>query len=139
MAKAYVKHDYAVTGRDYVETEGGGGSGGGVSYSTEEQDTGLTWIDGSKVYQKTFACGPAPSNKHLEVPHGIEDLALVVYMGGTSIDTVTGFNPVPLVQTANTQYQMKLAVDATNIVIDTYQVLVTITDIFVTIRYTKSE
>lgn len=25
MAKAYVKHDYAVTGRDYVETEGGGG------------------------------------------------------------------------------------------------------------------
>ena len=30
MAKAYVKHDYAVTGRDYVETEGGGGGGGGL-------------------------------------------------------------------------------------------------------------
>lgn len=27
---------------------------GGVSYSTTEQDTGLTWIDGKKIYQKTF-------------------------------------------------------------------------------------
>ncbi len=27
---------------------------GPVSYSTEEQDTGLTWIDGKKIYQKTF-------------------------------------------------------------------------------------
>ena len=29
--------------------------GGGISYSTEEQDTGLTWIDGKKIYQKTFS------------------------------------------------------------------------------------
>ena len=27
---------------------------GGVNYSTEEQDTGLTWIDGSPIYQKTY-------------------------------------------------------------------------------------
>lgn len=53
MAKAYVKHDYVVTGRDYVETEGGDTPAGGVSYSTEEQDTGLTWIDGRKIYQIT--------------------------------------------------------------------------------------
>lgn len=25
-----------------------------ISYSTNEQDTGLTWIDGKKIYQKTF-------------------------------------------------------------------------------------
>lgn len=54
MTKAYVKHDYAVTGRDYVETEGGGGGGGGVNYSTEEQDTGLKWLNGETIYQKTF-------------------------------------------------------------------------------------
>lgn len=29
-------------------------TGGGIDYSTEEQDTGLKWIDGSKIYQKTF-------------------------------------------------------------------------------------
>lgn len=55
MAKAYVKHDYAVTGRDYVETEGGGDTpAGGIDYSTEEQDTGLKWIDGKSIYQKTI-------------------------------------------------------------------------------------
>lgn len=31
-----------------------GGSGGGVDYSTDEQDTGLKWIDGSSIYQRTF-------------------------------------------------------------------------------------
>ena len=29
-------------------------TGGGIDYSTEEQDTGLMWIDGSTIYQKTF-------------------------------------------------------------------------------------
>ena len=28
-------------------------SGGGIDYSTTEQDTGLFWIDGKKIYQKT--------------------------------------------------------------------------------------
>lgn len=31
-----------------------GGSGGGIDYSTSEQDTGLKWIDGKTVYQKTY-------------------------------------------------------------------------------------
>lgn len=31
-----------------------GNSSGGIPYSTEEQDTGLTWIDGKKIYQKSF-------------------------------------------------------------------------------------
>lgn len=29
-------------------------SGGGVDYSTEEQNTGLKWLDGSTIYQKTY-------------------------------------------------------------------------------------
>lgn len=28
---------------------------GGVDYSTSEQDTGLKWIDGKSIYQKTFS------------------------------------------------------------------------------------
>ncbi len=31
------------------------GGTGGISYSTDEQDTGLTWIDGRPIYQKTYA------------------------------------------------------------------------------------
>lgn len=33
----------------------GGGSGSGVNYSTTEQDTGLKWIDGKPIYQKTYS------------------------------------------------------------------------------------
>ena len=29
-------------------------SGGGIDYTTEEQDTGLKWIDGRPIYQKTI-------------------------------------------------------------------------------------
>ena len=34
---------------------GGGSGGGGINYSTEEQDTGLLWVDGRKIYQKTYS------------------------------------------------------------------------------------
>lgn len=32
-----------------------GVGGGGVDYSTTEQDTGLKWIDGKPIYQKTYS------------------------------------------------------------------------------------
>ena len=54
MSKLYVQHDYAIKGKDYVETDGGDTPAGGVDYSTEEQDTGLKWVDGSKIYQTTY-------------------------------------------------------------------------------------
>lgn len=44
------KH-YFIT--DYSEGGGGGGSSD-FTYSTEEQYTGLRWLDGKKIYQKTF-------------------------------------------------------------------------------------
>lgn len=71
MAKAFVQRDTAVTGKYYVEAEGGSGGGGGVSYSTEEQDTGLTWIDGKKIYQKTVEFGTLPNASSKEVAHDI--------------------------------------------------------------------
>lgn len=39
---------------DNVPTDIYAPAGSGVNYSTTEQDTGLTWIDGKKIYQKTF-------------------------------------------------------------------------------------
>lgn len=33
----------------------GGGGGGGIDYSTTEQNTGLKWIDGKDIYQKSFS------------------------------------------------------------------------------------
>lgn len=42
-----------------------------IVYSTEEQEIG-TWIDGSKIYRKTFSITiDLASNGKLEIPHGI--------------------------------------------------------------------
>lgn len=79
MVKAFVQRDTAVTGKYYVDTEGSGGGGGGVNYSAEEQDTGLTWIDGSKIYQKTISIGEFPArNGTKSVNHGITGLNVLV-------------------------------------------------------------
>lgn len=41
---------WAITNLQCLTTQ----SGGSIDYSTSEQDTGLKWIDGSAVYQKTY-------------------------------------------------------------------------------------
>lgn len=38
----------------YAGSVAGGGGGGGINYSLDEQDTGLKWIDGRTIYQKTI-------------------------------------------------------------------------------------
>lgn len=50
MSKLYLQHDYQVTGRDYVETDGGDTPGG--TYSEEEHIVGA-WLDGSPIYERT--------------------------------------------------------------------------------------
>lgn len=46
-------HTFMLNGKRYVNSFGGG-SGSGIDYSTAEQDTGLKWVDGKSIYQKTF-------------------------------------------------------------------------------------
>lgn len=43
------------------------GGTGGINYSTDEQDTGLKWIDGSKIYQKTFYFTPTGVDTNIDV------------------------------------------------------------------------
>lgn len=39
---------------DEPDGGGGGSSGGGINYSLTEQNTGLKWIDGKDIYQRTY-------------------------------------------------------------------------------------
>lgn len=58
ISKKLVPTGVAITNEEYwvkISVPSGGSSGGGINYSTEEQDTGTTWIDGKPRYQKTFA------------------------------------------------------------------------------------
>ena len=50
------------------------GGAGGIDYSTTEQDTGLKWIDGKTVYQKTVSIGTLPNTNQANVPHLISNI-----------------------------------------------------------------
>lgn len=52
--------------------------GGGVDYSLSEQDTGLKWIDGKTIYQKTIDFGSMPVGQEKDVAHDINDLDFVL-------------------------------------------------------------
>lgn len=57
---------------------------GGVDYSTDEQDTGRKWIDGTTiVYQKTIAITQWPNNGTANLAHGIVNLGVVIHASGT--------------------------------------------------------
>ena len=66
-----------VSGKLYAPQGDGSGniSSNGINYSTEEQNTGLTWIDGKKIYQKTVVVNRANiDNTWTEIPHNIENI-----------------------------------------------------------------
>lgn len=73
MSKLYLQHDYQVTGRDYVETDGGDTPGGAHNYSTDEQVIG-TWTDGKPLYEKTIEFPITQSNGYTNYTHGISDI-----------------------------------------------------------------
>ena len=139
MSKLYVQHDYAVTGRDYVETDGGDTPAGGIDYSTEEQDTGLKWIDGSPIFQKTIVYTTAIA------ANSTTTLALADYIGAdiatiVEINGITG-SGIPVnsrwpqggynwgIATYVSDSNLNIVNGANNID----------TGIYITIKYTKTE
>ena len=70
-----------VSGELYAPQGDGSGSGNissnGINYSTEEQNTGLTWIDGKKIYQKSFNISNImPINSEYVIMDNIDTLIL---------------------------------------------------------------
>ena len=68
-----------VSGELYAPQGDGSGSGNissnGINYSTEEQNTGLTWIDGKKIYQKSFNISNiVPINHEYVIMNNIDTL-----------------------------------------------------------------
>lgn len=77
----------------------GGGGGGGLDYSTTEQDTGLKWIDGRKIYQKTYSQVLNSRLASGDIWYTMNDLAdkcvlnsIATYIGGESnLYTISNF------------------------------------------------
>ena len=139
MARAFVKHDYAVTGRDYVEIEGGGG-GGGSNYSREKHQVG-TWIDGSPIYEITIDVAPLPNNASASFDIDA-DLKCVISMEGYAIESVDKWNIFfNDVSTASLTNNIRVFANTTSkkLYVQTGANMTTYTEAYVTVRYTTTE
>lgn len=141
MAKAYVKHDYAVTGRDYVETEGGGDTpAGGISYSTEEQDTGLKWLDEKPIYQKTYDIGTIPNStsKVIDTLTGVDKVISINGFCYQLTAEAIRMRPLPFIAVSSINDNIRLDITDNELRIVTASAWTNYTG-FITIQYTKTE
>lgn len=67
----------------------------GESYSTTEQKTGGTWIDGRPIYKKTFSFTTNSSHASTTVQHGISNLDVIVDYGGMLKQSNILYQPIP--------------------------------------------
>ncbi len=105
-------------------------------YSTEEKVVG-SWIDGSTIYQKTISCGALPNSTLKDVPHGISNLDRIISISGVGKNpTSLGQIPIPYVQ--QTAHADGVFVTSTNIVLSTISDRSGVTEVYVTLQYTKS-
>lgn len=66
------------------------GSTGGVNYSTDEVDTGITWTDGRKVYQKTITATLARGEYAAYYYHDLGDLGADILLDQESFLNISG-------------------------------------------------
>lgn len=143
MAKAYVKHDYKITGKDFVEVDDSDLPVGNVDYSLEEQPLGVKWLNGKEVYQITiqFTAGTTPGTGI--VVARLEDYRIddIIYMNGAYTDGMPlNFNAVPA---NNTYWSLVQTQRALSGLIETVYVVTGAKcagkDGYLTLMYTKAD
>lgn len=105
--------------------------------STSEVDSGMRWIDGRTIYQKTFSMGGLKVAGKTTKPHGIEKLDMVINIRGIAKEDSVGAT-INLPHAADQQaYTVTVYVDNNNINIQTYADQSGYRTSFVTIQYVK--
>lgn len=90
----------------------------GESYSTTEQKTDGTWIDGKPIYKKTIDFGYLPNDAVKSVAHNIANISQVIKIEGTAMSGTTAIPlPIPASDSSASGY-CQIAVSSTNIVVD---------------------
>lgn len=109
------------------------------NYSTTEQKTGSTWVDGKPIYKKTINFGNLPNNSTKRVAHGVSGLSQLVKIDAimNRPGTNGGFYPLPFVSKATANDQIEISVNGTNVSIAANIDWSSCTA-YVTIYYTKS-
>lgn len=104
-----------------------------VSYSTIEQDTGLTWINGSPIYQKTVEIPNVSTNNNNSVVHGV-NLKQAIGVEGMQIQTNGNFLVIPSGD-SDGAYDNRIVITDTHLIF--YSGSATIGSAYFTIKYLK--
>ena len=127
---------YMVTD-DPSDSSSGGGGGGGVSYSTTEQDTGLTWVDGSHIYQKTYHFTELTEQRSKNYDISADNIDFVIASEGTvKFGANGGFGWFSMPYFDSNSYHADLGAKNTQITIVSEGWY--FTEAYVTLRYTKA-
>ena len=106
-----------------------------LDYSTNEEDTGTRWIDGSEIYKKTVNIGNLPNNTTKTVTHNITGFGSLISLEGNFTNgTNSGSLPYSATTTAKA---VQVYTDASNITIITGENRSSYSG-YVTLYYTKS-
>ena len=107
------------------------------SYSTTEQKTPFTWVDGRPIYKKTISCGGG-SNRYKAVNHNISNLRRTIKIEGQAYDGSVCI-PIPFVATGSgTSSSIQMYVSSTQIVIECGTDRSNLTEMYITLWYTKT-
>lgn len=110
-------------------------TGGGVDYSTTEQDTGIKWVNGESVYQITYAFNPPVqgSNAYIDLVD-VSGLSIdtLIYMSGIEHDVT--YNNIATIEThTSNDEHLFLTADKSTI-----KYMSPLAMDFLTLRYTKT-
>ena len=107
------------------------------SYSTTEQKTPFTWIDGKPIYKKTISCGGG-SNKNKAVNHNISNLSRTMKIEGYAYDG-SACIPIPFTSTGDgVSSSIQVYVSSTQLVINCGVDRNNLIEMYVTLWYTKT-
>ena len=108
-----------------------------LNYSTSEQATNRTWVDGKTIYQKTINFGALPAAGQKTVAHGISTIDFVIEAQAyTKNPSVSAYLYLPFASpTASNNIQLN--VNATSVLITVGINRSAFTSTYVTLFYTK--
>lgn len=109
-----------------------------ASYSTDEQLTGGTWIDGKPIYRKTVDCGQLPNTTTKSVAHGITNIGVIINSYGVAFNPSTNTSQrLPFVSPSSTNC-ITFYYDTTKIYIETGMDRSSFKKSYITLEYTKT-
>jgi len=123
--------------RAVLSDSAGGGGGGGVTYSTTEQNTGLTWVDGKDIYQKTYHFTELTEQRSKNYDISSDNIDFVIASEGTvKFGANGGFGWFSMPYFDSSSYHADIGAKNTQITIVSEGWY--FTEAYVTLRYTKA-